>query len=145
MSDAKTQVSVSGRSRITADQEHEVSNLAQKYGLSKAPGTDLPRRQRPRKTQSSLRPLSLQYALGQRWLLLTEMKSSPQEALVRARIAVDQVRLSRLATQNAIERNRQSLTEIKTLLAALRDAKRSSAWRMKVQRRIDAMKLRQVG
>jgi hypothetical protein len=73
------------------------------------------------------------------------MKSSPQEALVRARIAVDQVRLSRLATQNAIERNRQSLTEIKTLLAALRDAKRSSAWRMKVQRSIDAMKLRQVG
>jgi hypothetical protein len=41
------------------------------------------------------------------------MKSSPHEALVRARIAVDQVRLSRLATQNAIERNRQSLAEIK--------------------------------
>ena len=36
MPDAKTQVSVSDRSRITADQEHEVSNLAQKYGLSKA-------------------------------------------------------------------------------------------------------------
>ena len=36
MPDTKTQVSVSDRSRITADQEHEVSNLAQKYGLSKA-------------------------------------------------------------------------------------------------------------
>ena len=34
MPDAKTQVS--DRSRITADQEHEVSNLAQKYGLSQA-------------------------------------------------------------------------------------------------------------
>jgi Mor family transcriptional regulator len=33
---AKTQVSVPDRSRITADQEHEISNLAQKYGLSKA-------------------------------------------------------------------------------------------------------------
>jgi Protein of unknown function (DUF3606) len=36
MPDAKTQVGVSDRSRITADQEHEVSNLAQKYGLSQA-------------------------------------------------------------------------------------------------------------
>jgi Mor family transcriptional regulator len=34
MSDANTPVSVSDRSRITADQEHEVSHLAQKYGLS---------------------------------------------------------------------------------------------------------------
>jgi hypothetical protein len=71
------------------------------------------------------------------------MKSIPHEALVRARIAVDQVRLSRLATQNAIERNRQSLAEIKALLGALGDANRSSQWRMKVQRRINAMKLRQ--
>jgi hypothetical protein len=36
MPDAKTQVGVSDRSRMTADQEYEVSNLAQKYGLSKA-------------------------------------------------------------------------------------------------------------
>ena len=36
MPDAKTQVSVSDRSRITADQDDEVSNLAQKYGLSQA-------------------------------------------------------------------------------------------------------------
>ena len=50
------------------------------------------------------------------------IKSSPHEALVRARIAVDQVRLSRLATQNAIERNRQSLAEMKAILVALRDA-----------------------
>jgi hypothetical protein len=68
------------------------------------------------------------------------IKPSPHEALVRARIAVDQVRLSRLATQNAIERNRQSLAEMKAILVALRDAD-SSALRMKVQRRIHAMKL----
>jgi hypothetical protein len=70
------------------------------------------------------------------------IKPSPHEALVRARIAVDQVRLSRLATQNAIERNRQSLAEMKAVLIALRDAE-LSALRMKVQRRINAMKLRQ--
>jgi hypothetical protein len=72
------------------------------------------------------------------------IKPSPHEALVRARIAVDQVRLSRLATQNAIERNRQSLAEMKAILVALRDAD-SSALRMKVQRRINAMKLYQAG
>ena len=71
------------------------------------------------------------------------MNPSPHEALVRARIAVDQVRLSRLATRNAIERNRQSLTEIKALLGVLRDANLSSEWRMKVQRRIKVMKARQ--
>ena len=36
MPDDKTQVGVSDRSRITADQEDEVSSLAQKYGLSQA-------------------------------------------------------------------------------------------------------------
>jgi hypothetical protein len=72
------------------------------------------------------------------------MKPSPHEVLVRARIAVDQVRFSRLATQNAIERNRQSLAEMKAILVALRDAD-SSALRMKVQRRINAMKLYQAG
>ena len=68
------------------------------------------------------------------------IKPSPHEALVRARIAVDQIRLSRLATQNAIERNRQSLAEMKAILVALRNAD-SSALRMKVQRPIHAMKL----
>jgi hypothetical protein len=72
------------------------------------------------------------------------IKPSPHEALVRARIAVDQVRLSRLATQNAIETNRQSLAETKAILVALRDAD-SPALRMKVQRRINAMKLYQAG
>jgi hypothetical protein len=72
------------------------------------------------------------------------IKPSPHEALVRARIAVDQVRLSRLATQNAIERNRQSLAEMKAILVAIRVAN-SSALRMKVQRRINAMKLYQAG
>jgi hypothetical protein len=72
------------------------------------------------------------------------IKPSPHEALVRAQMAVDQVRLSRLATQNAIERNRQSLAEVKAILVGLRDAD-SSALRMKVQRRINAMKLYQAG
>ena len=36
MPDAKTQVGVSDPRRITADQDNEVSNLAQKYGLSQA-------------------------------------------------------------------------------------------------------------
>ncbi len=36
MPDDKTQVRVSDCSRIFADQEHEVSYLAQKYGLSQA-------------------------------------------------------------------------------------------------------------
>ena len=65
MPDTKTKVGVSDPSRITAGHEHEISNLAQKYGLRHRSGTDLSRRQRSRKTQSSLRPLSLQYALGQ--------------------------------------------------------------------------------
>ena len=72
------------------------------------------------------------------------IKPNPDEALVRARIAVDQVRFSRLATQNAIERNRQSLAEMKAILVALRDAD-SSALRMKVQKGINAMKLYQAG
>jgi hypothetical protein len=36
MPDDKTHVGVSDRSRLTADQEDEVSCLAQKYGLSQA-------------------------------------------------------------------------------------------------------------
>jgi Mor family transcriptional regulator len=36
MPDTKTKVGVSDPSRITADHEHEISNLAQKYGLSQA-------------------------------------------------------------------------------------------------------------
>ena len=36
MPDDKTQVGVSDPSRMTADQEDEVSSLAQKYGLSQA-------------------------------------------------------------------------------------------------------------
>jgi hypothetical protein len=70
---------------------------------------------------------------------------SSTEALVRARIAVDQVRLSRLATQNAIERSRESLAETSALLVTVREAN-SSALRQEVKRRIEAMKpkLRQV-
>jgi hypothetical protein len=142
MPDDKTQFRLSDR-RIS--QTRIMRSAISRRNMASAKhrsGTDLSCRQRPRETRSSLRPLSLQYALGQRWRFLTMIKPSPHETLVRARIAVDQVRLSRLATQNAIERNRQSLAEMKAVLVALRDAE-SSALPMKVQRRINAMKLRQ--
>jgi hypothetical protein len=48
--------------------------------------------------------------------------SNCPEALLRARVAIDQVRLSRLATQSAIERSRASLAEARSLLVALRFA-----------------------
>jgi hypothetical protein len=63
---------------------------------------------------------------------------SSAEALVRTRIAVDQVRLSRLATQNAIERSRNSLADTRELLAALQRTY-SSAMRQQMQERIDAL------
>jgi hypothetical protein len=44
------------------------------------------------------------------------------EALLRTRVAVDQVRLSRLATQNAIGRSRASLAETRSLIVALKFA-----------------------
>jgi hypothetical protein len=49
------------------------------------------------------------------------MKQSP-ETLLRTRVAVDQVMLSRLATQSAIERSRNSLAETRALLVALQFA-----------------------
>ena len=61
------------------------------------------------------------------------------EALVRARVLVDQVRLSRLATQSAIERSRESLAETSAALVALRGIL-EAALRRKVQRRIYALK-----
>jgi hypothetical protein len=51
------------------------------------------------------------------------MKES-SETLLRTRVAVDQVMLSRLATQSAIERSRTSLAETRALLVALRFAVR---------------------
>jgi len=50
-----------------------------------------------------------------------EGTNSPQ-VLLRARVAIDQVMLSRLATQSAIERSRGSLAETRRLLVALRFA-----------------------
>ena len=61
------------------------------------------------------------------------------EALVRARVSVDQIRLSRLATQTAIERSRDSLSETRAALVAMKHA-HLTALRRKVQRRIDALK-----
>jgi hypothetical protein len=53
------------------------------------------------------------------------MEPNSSETLLRARVLVDQVRLSRLATQNAIERSRASLAETRALLVALRFAVRN--------------------
>jgi len=57
------------------------------------------------------------------------MDSTCPDELVRTRIAVDQARLSRLATQSAIERSRQSLAETRALLVALRYALRTHTMR----------------
>ena len=61
------------------------------------------------------------------------------EALVRARVSIDQIRLSRLATQTAIERSRDSLSETRAVLVAMKHA-HLTALRRRVQRRIDALK-----
>jgi hypothetical protein len=59
-------------------------------------------------------------------------------ALVRARLAVDQIRLSRLATQNAIDRSRESIAETSAALVALKHDLQA-ALRRRVQRRINAL------
>ena len=61
------------------------------------------------------------------------------EALVRARVSIDQIRLSRLATQTAIERSRDLLSETRAALVAMKHA-HLTALRRRVQRRIDALK-----
>jgi hypothetical protein len=61
-------------------------------------------------------------------------ESNSPEALLRARVAIDQVRLSRLATQSAIERSRVSLAEARSLLVALKFAvKNRQAGPLKIQ------------
>jgi hypothetical protein len=47
------------------------------------------------------------------------------EMLLRAQVAVDQARLSRVETQTAIERSRTSLAETRALLIAIRFAARN--------------------
>jgi hypothetical protein len=47
------------------------------------------------------------------------------EILLRTRVAVEQARLTRLATQTAIERSRTSLAETRALIVALRFAARN--------------------
>jgi hypothetical protein len=49
--------------------------------------------------------------------------------LLRTRVAVDQARLTRLATQTAIERSRTSLAETRALIVALRFAARNGGIR----------------
>jgi hypothetical protein len=53
------------------------------------------------------------------------------------RVAVDQARLSRLATQSAIERSRTSLAETRALLIALRYAVRGREVEVSQPRKID--------
>jgi hypothetical protein len=60
------------------------------------------------------------------------------EALVKARLAVDHIRLSRLATQNAIGRSRESIAETSAALVAFKHDLQA-ALRRKVQRRINAL------
>ena len=43
------------------------------------------------------------------------------EALLRTRVLVDQIRLSKLATQSAIERSRESLAETRAALVTIQD------------------------
>jgi hypothetical protein len=69
---------------------------------------------------------------------MTALKNST-EALVRARVLIDQIRLSRLATQSAIGRSRESLAETRAALVAMKHA-HLTALRRTVQRRIDALK-----
>jgi hypothetical protein len=52
--------------------------------------------------------------------------SNSSEELVRARVAVHEARLARLATQSAIERSRSCLAETRALLVALRYANRKA-------------------
>ena len=49
-------------------------------------------------------------------------ESNSPEGVLRARVAIAQVRLSRLATQTAIGRSRASLAETRGLIVALRFA-----------------------
>jgi hypothetical protein len=66
-------------------------------------------------------------------------ESNCPEAVLRARVAIDQVRLSRLATQSAIERSRASLAEARRLLVALQFAvKNRQAGPLKIQIQSDA-------
>ena len=61
-------------------------------------------------------------------------ESNSSEPLLRARVAIDQVMLSRLATQSAIERSRASLAEARSLLVALSFAvKNRQARPLKIQ------------
>jgi hypothetical protein len=64
---------------------------------------------------------------------------SQTEALVRARVSVDQIRLSRLATQSAIKRSRDSLSETRAALVTVQHS-HLMALRRKFQKQIDALK-----
>jgi hypothetical protein len=76
------------------------------------------------------------------WRLVSATKSpvlNQAEALLSALVLVDQVRLSRLETQHAIGRSRESLAETSAALVVIKDAPAASL-RRKVQRQIYALK-----
>jgi len=95
----------------------------------------LPKPYRP--IASKQAPLKKRTTPHRRYNAMT--KPTPTEALVRARLAVDQIRLSRLATQNAIDRSRDSLAETRLAVNALKHAY-LRALRLKLQRRIEVLK-----
>jgi hypothetical protein len=72
--------------------------------------------------------------LAKHWVVATVQT----KALVKTRVAIDQIRLSRLATQNAIGRSRESMAETSAALVAFKHDLQA-ALRRKVQKRINAL------
>jgi hypothetical protein len=68
-------------------------------------------------------------------------KPNPPELLLRSRVAVDQARLTRLATQNAIQRSRTSLAETRALLVSFRFAMRDREIRIEGPAAAEAKRL----
>jgi len=68
-------------------------------------------------------------------------KPNPPELLLRSRVAVDQARLTRLATQNAIQRSRISLAETRALLVSFRFAMRDREIRIEGPAAAEAKRL----
>ena len=68
-------------------------------------------------------------------------KPNPPELLLRSRVAVDQARLTRLATQNAIQRSRTTLAETRALLVSFRFAMRDREIRIEGPAAAEAKRL----
>jgi hypothetical protein len=99
-----------------------VSLLADNHWLSLALGRGPSRSGFVLLPTSKPPPISLPFHAGLISKSRAMKTANSEEGLVKTRIAIDQTRLSRLATQNSIERSRRSLAETRTVLNALRDA-----------------------